>query len=156
MSAPGTPREEFLLKIASFVLALTIWGAVRAQLSGGQAARTGEAAPARLAVPPGTRAFDRVPITVLADAGDRRGFKVTPAMVNVIVSGEAASLRSLQADEIEAYVSLVDVVEARSLRKNVRVRLPANLKAEQVIPPDVVVDSAGLLPDLPVEILPKP
>jgi YbbR domain-containing protein len=156
MSATGTPREEFLLKIASFVLALTIWGAVRAQL--GDATRSIEASPAKITAPPGTRAFDGVPITVLADAGDRRGFKVSPGTVNVLVSGEAASLRALNADEIEAYVSLVDVVEARSLRKNVRVRLPAGLKTEAVAPPDVVVDSAGLLPtlELPKEILPQP
>lgn len=156
MSATGTPREEFLLKIASFVLALTIWGAVRAQL--GDTARTTEASQSKITAPPGTRAFDRVPITVLTDAADRRGFKVSPNAVNVVISGETEALQRLQADDIEAYVSLLDVVEARALRKNVRVRLPAGLKTEAVVPPDVVVDSAGLLPtlDLPKEILPQP
>lgn len=113
-------------KVVSLVLAVLIWGVLNAGLQ------------SKLK-PMGTRLFPHQPITVMTTAQDDRVFRVEPATVEVSVSGPPDVLLQLHPGDIEAYVNLTTVMEAKRLRKRIQVYLPAGVSVSRVSPGEVFV-----------------
>ena len=122
------------LKIFSLVLAALVWFAIQANPhSDGRAPIN----PFRTVA---TRDFLR-PVTVI-NAGDPPApFTVEPNEVTVRVSGEAAVLRQLFAEEIQVYVNASDKADGQGLRR-LEVKPPPEAGLQQVWPERVRVTAA--------------
>ncbi|HSH96288.1 MAG TPA: CdaR family protein [Roseimicrobium sp.] len=126
--------NNFWTKLFSFVSALLIWATIRfAAIPGDGRLKDFSSAGQE------SREFTKLPITMLTSAEDPRGYAVQPSLVNVTVSGDAKVLRALNAGEIDAFVNLTDVAEARGLRKRIRVNTPAGVTVTRIDPPDVTI-----------------
>ncbi|HYV27687.1 MAG TPA: CdaR family protein [Candidatus Eisenbacteria bacterium] len=126
--------KDFWLKMFSLALATLIWFTVKFAIRN-------EMNVARTALAPTTqRVFEKLPITVMTAAGESRGFKVEPESVKVVVSGEAVALQILKERDIEVYVNLTDVQDAKGLRKRIEVYTPPGVGLVRVVPPDVSVE----------------
>ncbi|HKS36371.1 MAG TPA: CdaR family protein, partial [Verrucomicrobiae bacterium] len=67
----------------------------------------------------------------------------------VILGGNAGLLEKIQESDVEVFINLKDVVEARRLRKNVRVLPPSGVSLVRVTPDNVSVEvlPAGAPPE---------
>jgi YbbR domain-containing protein len=79
----------------------------------------------------------RLPIAVMTAATDARVFKVAPSAVDVTIRGESSAVEMVKASDIQVYI---DVVDARSLEKNVQVRIPDGVNLVKVAPTEVTVE----------------
>jgi YbbR domain-containing protein len=82
----------------------------------------------------------RLPIAVMTAATDARVFKVTPSAVDVTIRGESSSVEKVKASDIQVYIDVVDVVDARSLEKNVQIHIPDGVNLVKVAPTEVTVE----------------
>ena len=118
--------HNFGWKVVSIILASLIWVTVDSGLQN----RLHSA---------GVRSFARLPITVMRTAGDERVFRVEPSNVEVVVSGEADLLQSLHPGDIQVFVNLTELTEAKVWRKRIQVHPPPNISVVRVRPAEVVV-----------------
>jgi YbbR domain-containing protein len=92
-----------------------------------------------------TRRF-RVPITVRTAASDPRGFRIQPSEVDITLRGERQAINELDVFQIDAFVNLVNVAEARDLHARVEVRVPTGLNVRRIEPEEVSVERLRLAP----------
>jgi YbbR domain-containing protein len=124
--------RDFWLKLFSLVLAILIWLTVSfVQSGGGRNFFTNGAIP--------EQTYYNIPVLVMSSAADVRDFKVSPSVVEVIVRGEARSLKDLQTKDIRALIDLTGIESSRGLRKRIEVTTPAGITLVQVIPDEVEV-----------------
>ena len=129
--------KDFGWKLFSVFLALAIWLTVHKILE--------ESVPAPVLVPPRlaaetvTNKFTSLPVLVVSAAADVREFHVTPAAVNVTVSGQSEIVAALQAGQIHALVDLTDIESARDLHRRVDILVPPGVTLVNVEPPEVNV-----------------
>lgn len=131
MSWPDILRRNLGWKLLSLLLATLVWFTVRTGSHSGF--RPSDLATRQVKL-------DNLPITVLTTASDTTGFMVTPRAISVEVRGDPATVDRLQPGDIAVYVNLVDVAEARSLRKRVQVHVPPELKLVRIDPEFVEVE----------------
>jgi YbbR domain-containing protein len=124
-------------KLTSLLIAVVIWISVNRVLD------DGPPSPELGELPGQSRTFV-LPITAMTAAADPRGFLVRPNSVQVTLRGPAATIQQLQASDLQAFVNLVDVGEARDLSKRIIVHAPPGLTVVTVAPDQVSVDRAGL------------
>jgi YbbR domain-containing protein len=93
-----------------------------------------------------TRTFPRLQITVMSSAADDRVFRVEPNRAEVTLSGPADLVQGLRPSDIEAYVNLTTVLEAKALRKRLQVYTPPGVTVGRVTPAEVVVQVLPLSP----------
>jgi hypothetical protein len=96
-------------------------------------------------VPPNqviTREFSRLRITVLTDAADPRVFQINPSEVSAVVRGEAALLRRLSAKDFHAFVNMIEIEDAKGIRKRAEVLCPFGVTLYKVTPTFVSVEKA--------------
>jgi hypothetical protein len=129
--------QNLLWKLGSLVLALLVWSVIQSTIreKTGPQAFLGE-----------SRQFV-IPITVRTAASDPRGFSIRPNRIAVTLRGERASLADLQESQIDAFVNLVDVAEARELRTRVTVHVPPGFHVAHIEPEEVSVDRLELVPN---------
>ena len=79
------------------------------------------------------------PVTISKPATDRREVKVTPAEVDITLSGDDKVLRGLAADEIRAEVLLTEL-RGESNKMVIHVVVPPRVKVERRTPETVQVE----------------
>ena len=122
--------NNFWLKLFSFVLATMIWFTIKIQ----------DTRTERDNVVAVTREFTRHPITVMKSAADQRGFRVVPSMVDVVVSGRAELIQSLEEKNVEIYINLTDTHDIEGLNKPVQAFAPPGVTVIRVNPPTVQIE----------------
>ena len=76
-----------------------------------------------------TRSFVRHPITLMKSSTDTRNARIEPKEVDIVVSGEARSLRKILGKEIQAYVDLTDVKDD-TISVRIQVFIPRGIRLE--------------------------
>jgi len=132
-------QKNFWWKLASVACATLIWFTINSSIQG-----TIKSSEHRVIT--GSTLTFSLPITVMMTASDGRGFVVTPREVEVTVRGSAAVLDRLKKTDVQVFVSLVDVKDARGLRKKVLVHTPDAVALVKVVPEEVSVDKAAASP----------
>jgi hypothetical protein len=128
--------EHFAWKLISFVVAVLVWFSIDFNIQGSFRS------PEKRAVVATTTATNWLPVTVITTATDLRLFTLTPSEVEVIVRGEERVLASLKKTDVQAFVNLTDMKDAKSFRKEVIVHTPLNVTAVRVVPNEVTVERA--------------
>jgi len=127
--------NNFWVKLFSLLLAIMIWCTVNYWQEGGRLGR------ARVS-PTREITISRLPITVLKPADDERSYHVTPATVDVILSGPAAKLSSFSSRDLEVFVNLTDTLNAGRRIKKIHAYCPSGLTVERINPPNAFVEAA--------------
>jgi len=81
----------------------------------------------------------RLPVTVITTASDMRGFVITPSHVEVTLRGRPAVLNNLHVSDVQVFVNLTDVKDAKSFRQKVIAHTPPNVLVLKVDPEEVAV-----------------
>ena len=126
--------NNFGWKLISLLLASLIWYNIHSSLPNEIQLSRNPASPGA------TREFPSLPITVLTDAADLRGYLVSPNFVNVIVRGEVALLKKLTIKDIQVFVNLTDLKETSETRQKINVFPPGGVSLVEVTPPFVRVE----------------
>ena len=82
----------------------------------------------------------RLSIGVLTPSGSSGGYTVTPAEVLVSISGDAAALGELKAEDVKAFVDLTQHQQSQAEFHTVRVHLPPGITLLRITPKSVRVD----------------
>jgi hypothetical protein len=82
----------------------------------------------------------RVPVTILSVPGDTRSFRITPAAVLVVATGEKNALRQAADKDIRAYVNLGNFRVAYSPNEEIHVDHPPEITVREVSPQTVAVE----------------
>lgn len=125
--------NNFWFKLVSVTLAMMIWVTIYTSIQGKVISRDSR-------VVTGMTVTFPLAITVVTAAADSRGFTVTPSEVEVTVRGEESVMERLKKTDVQAQVNLVDVKEARGLKKTIRVHTPTNVTLISVTPEEVTVE----------------
>ena len=136
MPLPEASKQNLGWKLASLLIAIAIWASVHSTIDSGPGSGDNPLAGEE------ARTFV-LPITVMTTATDSRGFFVRPNTVSVTLRGTTRALNDLQDSDIQAFVDLVDVREARELRKRILVRVPPGLTTLRYSPTEVTVERAA-------------
>jgi hypothetical protein len=99
-----------------------------------------------------TGEFSRLPVFVLSSAAEPRSFRVEPADVKVVVSGEKDLVASLSKNDIQAVVDLTERQSTNAFAGTVRVNTPPGVKLVKVEPPAVRVDRVPAAVPAPLPI----
>ena len=127
--------KHFGLKIISLGLAVLIWLVIKMSLE-----RPGTSPPGLLRGP-ATQEY-HCPVLVLHSATNAQIFQVQPPEVTVRLSGDPVVLRRLRADDIQAYVKVLDLAQAQG-RFFVDAHLPRDVRLEDIQPSQVSVSPAN-------------
>lgn len=131
---------DSLTKLFSLLLAILIWITISKTVI------PNDINPAPVVTThPVQRTFDGVPITVMTAADDSRIFKVSPNTVTIKVSGDSAALEHLQTTDLDVFVNLTDVIDAKLLHKPIRVNAPRGINVDLTAPQFVDVELIGRL-----------
>jgi tRNA A37 threonylcarbamoyladenosine synthetase subunit TsaC/SUA5/YrdC len=131
--------NKLWLKVFSLVLAVLIWSVIQTNFSSTEVRLPQN--PLRLAT---VRDFLE-PVVVMTAAASRQIYQITPAEVRVTVRGAASIVDQLSADDIQVFVRLVDVADARGIfRLETKVPPEINPQDVQVSPPNVHVRTVSL------------
>lgn len=122
--------DKFGWKVTSLVIALLIWMAIDS--NNPELRRTRNTVVSLLPL--------RLPVTILKAATDDRSYRVSPGTVEVILGGNAGLLEKIQESDVEVFVNLKDVVEARRLRRKVQVYPPSDVSVVRVTPSELSVE----------------
>jgi YbbR domain-containing protein len=128
--------DKFGWKATSLVIAVLIWFAINSNNPDGLR-------PVKNLVENSLKL--RLPIDVKRAATDVRGFRITPRMVEVTIGGEAAHLERITESDVEVFVNLRDVTEAKSLRKKVQVFTPGYVTLIKIEPEEVSIEPVTAL-----------
>jgi hypothetical protein len=123
--------DDFLWKLFSLLLAVSIWVTVHHLLVGGQ-----------VTLPPpnaATVTFGNIQVLIMARAADVHNYRVRPEVVSVTVSGSPAAISVVQANSIRVSVDLTDIESAKDLDRPVDVSMPPGISLVSVSPPRVSV-----------------
>lgn len=124
--------QNFWVKLFSFALATVIWFTVNAIIHEPKVeAPVDEAAQQK---------FTRVPITVMMNAADARGFRVVPGEVTVTVAGKFLALQRVTDKDIQAFVNLTDARDTGGAAKKIQIVLPDGVSLVRVEPAMVRVE----------------
>jgi hypothetical protein len=129
MAWPKSITHNLGWKTTSLVLATLVWLTLRSGI------------PSQLK-PEDQRTFYRLPITVMTTATDDRVFRVEPATVDVTVAGETGLLAGLHPGDIQVFVNLTSVVDAKGQRRRIQVHTPVGASLIRSVPEEVFVESA--------------
>lgn len=142
--------NNFWWKLLSVFFAVAIWSYIRAGIQDEVIVKRHPSSGTATGTFP--KSF---PIRVLADSGDKHSYRVVPAEVEVIVTGETAAMNDLLAQEIQVFVDMTDVEpESASAKTNdefareIKVHTPAKITVQKVNPPTALVKR---LPASPVQ-----
>ncbi len=124
--------ESLGWKLASLLIAVAIYLMVHTSID------TGASGPNALG--DSRTQKHQLPITVMRAASDVHGFLVRPDSVEVTVSGRPEIMAQLQASDLQAFVDLVGVEQARELTKRIEIHLPPGVRLERAVPREVTVD----------------
>lgn len=139
-------KNDFWVKLISFLAALVIWATVKNFINNPvQPADTHEN------LPLDARVMHKVPVAVLKAPGDGRAFILAPTGVDVTVSGPFEVMRTLGPRDIEAFINLTDAKDSAGKSKIVSVRVPEGVALLNVEPREVTISAAN-----PVNPNPKP
>jgi len=64
--------------------------------------------------------------------------------VAVTVNGDTGSMRNLRASDVQVFVNLTEILDAKVLRKKIQVYVPPGINVVEIDPPEVSVQSAPL------------
>ena len=123
--------KDFGWKLFSLFLAVAIWLTVHKIYE--------EPGVASGLVVGNTVTFGNLPLLIVANAKDVRGFHVVPFTVKVTVSGSVEDMARLQASQVRAIVDLTDIESAEDLHRAVDVSAPPGVTLVSVDPPKVTV-----------------
>jgi YbbR domain-containing protein len=84
--------------------------------------------------------FEKVPVRVLTNPGERRRIDIQPVFINVTVKGQQQRLDQLRSAELFAYVSCVELAENTGYDLPVIVDLPAGLQLVKTEPAAVHIE----------------
>lgn len=126
-------------KLLSLLFAVLIWLVVHSS-------KQGELSSAARPVTFGKQVAKVFPVALLTTTTSSNAWRVSPGTVEVTLSGDLLTMDRLRESDVMVFVSLVDVVEARELRKRVQVRAPAGIELVTVVPPDVRVEAVSTGP----------
>ncbi|PYM17053.1 MAG: hypothetical protein DME18_00030 [Verrucomicrobia bacterium] len=82
----------------------------------------------------------RLSVLVIRPPSDMRGLLITPGEVDVTVRGESWVLNSLNVSDVQVFVNLTEVNDAKTFRKRVVVNTPPNVAVVKVEPEEVIVE----------------
>ena len=82
----------------------------------------------------------RLPVTVITAASDMRGFVITPSHVELTLRSQPGVLHNLNLSDVQVFVNLTDVKDAKSFRKKVIAHTPPNVLVVKVDPQEVTVE----------------
>jgi YbbR domain-containing protein len=133
--------ENLGWKLASLLIAIAIWLMVHTSID------TGASGPTALGESRSQKYH--LPITVMRAASDIHAFLVRPDSVDVVVTGTPETLAQLQASDLQVFVDLVGVEQARELSKRIEIHLPPGVRLERMVPREVTVDRADASPQAP-------
>lgn len=118
--------NNFWWKATALLLAVVVWITFH----------SGEYSKFRLPEGAGGTSFTRTlmshPVTVQTSATDPRDFKVTPSVVDIVLSGDPAQLKTCETN-VQAVVDLRNLKTNRSEVK-IRVELPPKTRLERIFP----------------------
>ena len=120
-------------KLLSFALATAIWLTIHFTIQGNPKL------PRNPVITVNTLTL-QLPITVMTAARDARTFKVTPSTVSVTIAGDVFTLEKVKEADIQVFIDLVAVAEARGVRRKVQVHVPAGVTLVRLVPSDVAVE----------------
>ena len=121
--------HNFGWKVLSLLLAALMWMAIStAVLKDEQRAWNLQESPVE-----SMRRF-AVPITLLTRAVGGNQFAITPAAVEVAVSGKAVDLEKLQVRQIAAFVDVTSATEEKLFRRDIRAQAPPEFRIQSVTP----------------------
>jgi YbbR domain-containing protein len=127
--------KDFWLKLFSFALAALIWFTVNIAIKN-------DISPvASLSLAPTEQLILRnLPIAILSPSQQVRGLSINPKTADVIVQGDAASLRNLQRQNVRVLVDLSgDSGALQNSRRRVEVSTPAGITHVKVDPEEVQI-----------------
>jgi len=126
--------QNLWLKLFSLILAILIWLAIQSNQSDHQLLH--------LLFPAQTREL-QCPITVMTTPVTRSVLRIEPGTVAVKVrAGDAAVLKNLRPESIQAYVRLPDLPNLSRLLR-VEVIVPRDVSLKEVIPEQVYVQASA-------------
>ena len=133
MPLPRSVTNNLWLKVFSFVLATLIWFVIDANFQGPQTPKVADN-PLR---PDATRNL-QLPVVVVTAANNKQLFQVNPTEVTVKIRGDATVVHSLDPDDIEVYVKLLNVQNPNGSFL-VEIRKPREVTIQEVWPAHVYV-----------------
>lgn len=120
-------------KLVSIALATLVWLSLRSGVPG--RLRHG-----------GTVSLPRQEVHLLKSPGDTRQFRIEPAVVDIIVGGEAEVLERMQPEDLTVFVRMGKGTLPPSTPQPVQVYAPAGVTVLAINPPEVVISLAGTHP----------
>ncbi len=140
--------NNFWWKLLSLFFAVAIWSYIRAGIQGEVILKRNPAAGTATGTFP-----KNFSIRVLTDSGDPHVYRVSPAEVEVTVTGELAAMNELNAQEIQVFVDMTDVEPDSAIGKaadefarEVQVHTPAKISVQKVNPSSAVVKRLSVAP----------
>lgn len=124
--------HNFWLKLLSLALAAVIWSSIKR-------IQDSTTAPQSPVLNPTQRQI-RLAVDVLAQGGDARIFKISPAAVMVTIHGEDAVLRKYTDRDFRAYIDLTRVRPSELPTQEVRIHSPSGVTVRTVAPQAVAVE----------------
>jgi len=126
--------NNFLWKMASVIVAILIWMTIHSNIEGSFSSF-------KLPETHVSSTLSRsLPVYVISTASDMRAFAITPGEVEVTVRGDDKVLNDLQLTDVQVFVNLLDVKDAKSFRKKVTVHTPPTVAVAKVVPEEVTVE----------------
>ncbi len=87
-----------------------------------------------------SRQLFRVPISVVKRPDDSRAFRITPAAVDVVATGEDVDLRRTSPADIRVFVDLTDFPTNKVLLAGLRAEAPVGVAVHDIRPATVTVE----------------
>ena len=134
MSLPDFVLKNLRWKAGALILAVFVWFLIQLAISEGF--RPSE----NLLADFQEETFLEQSVHVLTAPTDTHRFKVTPDRVLVTIRANASVLKKLTADDIRAFVDLVDSTNAVTVGRAVRVHTPEGVARSSIkVKPDAVI-----------------
>ena len=127
-------QHNLWLKIFAFALAVLTWSTLRYMAKDAVGIQSGFS---RL----GQAEFSRMQVNALASLDDRHAYRIEPDEVTLTVSGRGADLDKLSAQDIQVFVNLAGIREARDLVRQIKVHCPPGIVVEKIRPAVVMVNT---------------
>jgi hypothetical protein len=137
-------RNNFWMKVFSFVLAILIWAAVYAVLHGSN--------PFEIAK---KQEFKGIPVRLMISPSNGSPFLVKPPRVTVVVSGTQEVLNKLRTNDVLVYARLLDFKSPVG-EFFLETTLPREVTVDEIRPRRVTVETQPPLPKPPVTERPLP
>lgn len=91
-----------------------------------------------------TATFEKVPVRVLLNPGERRRVDVQPLTVDITLSGGQQKIDALKASDLFAYVTCTELTQSAGYELPIRINLPAGVRMIKSEPAAVRVEIGNL------------